>query len=66
MELQCEIERDREKGRHMGGGREELRGDREHINVTMYTCTYFMNLCVCVKESWRNDYKSTCALIYGV
>ena len=43
MELQCEIERDREKGRHMGGGREELReGERA------YKCDNFMNLCVCV------------------
>ena len=37
MELQCQIERDREKGRHMhGGGRITAGGrEREHINVTM-------------------------------
>ena len=48
MELQCEIERDREKGRHMGGGREELReGERAYKCDNVYMYIFHELVCVC-------------------
>ena len=48
MELQCEIERDREKRRHMGGGREELReGERAYKCDNVYMYIFHELVCVC-------------------